>query len=75
MPVDQLAGLAAEAFGEDRVHVAPELPDAIELGVTLAEVDLDGPPSGVGVLVTGSVVTVADARRLLAPGGADRPGG
>ncbi|MPZ27990.1 MAG: dihydrofolate synthase [Micromonosporaceae bacterium] len=69
MPVDRLAGLATERFGEDRVHVAAELPDAIELAVTLAEADLDGPPSGVGVLITGSVVTVDDARRLLAPGG------
>ena len=67
MPVEQLAGLAAAAFGPDRVHVAAELPDAIELAVTLVEADLDGPPSGLGVLVTGSVVTVADARRLLAP--------
>lgn len=66
MPVDQLAALATAAFGPDRVHVAAELPDAIELGVTLAEADLDGPPSGIGVLVTGSVATVADARALLA---------
>jgi dihydrofolate synthase/folylpolyglutamate synthase len=65
MPVDQLAALAVEAFGEDRVRVAAELPDAIELGITRAEADLDGPPGGLGVLVTGSVFTVADARRLL----------
>lgn len=67
MPTDRLAALATEAFGEDRVHLAAELPDAIELGITLVEADLDGPPSGLGVLITGSVVTVADARRLLAP--------
>jgi len=66
MPTDRLAGLATAVFGEDRVRVAEELPDAIELAVTLAEEDLAGPPSGVGVLVTGSVVTVSDARRLLA---------
>ena len=44
---------------------AEEMPDAIELAVALAEEDVPGELSGVGVLVTGSVVTVADARRLL----------
>jgi dihydrofolate synthase/folylpolyglutamate synthase len=60
-----LGMLAAEVFGEERVHVAPELPDAIELAVARAESDQDAALSGVGVLITGSVVTVADARRLL----------
>ena len=52
-----------------------ELPDAIEAAVTMAEDDPDGELSGVGVLITGSVFTVADARRLLSPGGnrADAP--
>jgi dihydrofolate synthase/folylpolyglutamate synthase len=65
MSAAQLGALATEIFGEDRVHVEPRLPDAIELAVELAERDLDGAMSGVGVLITGSVVTVADARRLL----------
>ncbi|ROO61781.1 dihydrofolate synthase/folylpolyglutamate synthase [Micromonospora sp. Llam0] len=65
MPVGQLAGLAVEAFGVDRVRVTEQMPDAIEAAVELAEADLDGELSGVGVLITGSVVTVADARRLL----------
>ncbi|MEW2431272.1 folylpolyglutamate synthase/dihydrofolate synthase family protein [Micromonospora sp. NPDC047644] len=65
MPAEELGALAAEIFGEDRVHVAPEMPDAIEVAVALAEEDVPGELSGVGVLVTGSVVTVADARRLL----------
>ncbi|MGC4821958.1 bifunctional folylpolyglutamate synthase/dihydrofolate synthase [Micromonospora sp. DT63] len=65
MPTKELAALAAEIFGEERVEVAEELPDAIELAVALAEEDVPGELSGVGVLVTGSVVTVADARRLL----------
>ncbi|MFC6021911.1 bifunctional folylpolyglutamate synthase/dihydrofolate synthase [Plantactinospora solaniradicis] len=65
MPVAELAELATEIFGPDRVEVAPELPDAIEAAVALAESDVQGELSGVGVLVTGSVVTVADARRLL----------
>ena len=45
--------------------VAPTMPDAIEAAVALAEADMEGELSGVGVLITGSVVTVADARRLL----------
>ncbi|WP_405430084.1 bifunctional folylpolyglutamate synthase/dihydrofolate synthase [Micromonospora sp. NBC_00617] len=65
MSTKELAALAVEIFGEDRVEVAEELPDAIELAVALAEEDVPGELSGVGVLVTGSVVTVADARRLL----------
>ena len=65
MPVDELAALAVEAFGPDRVETAPTMPDAIEAAVVLAETDVDGELSGVGVLVTGSVFTVAEARTLL----------
>ncbi|MDR7278669.1 bifunctional folylpolyglutamate synthase/dihydrofolate synthase [Catenuloplanes atrovinosus] len=65
MPPEQLATIADEIFGEDRVHVLPEMPDAIERAVELAESDTEGGMSGVGVLITGSMVTVADARALL----------
>jgi dihydrofolate synthase/folylpolyglutamate synthase len=65
MPPMQLAEIATEIFGEDRVSVEPELPDAIATAVALAEADIDAGISGVGVLITGSVVTVADARKLL----------
>jgi dihydrofolate synthase/folylpolyglutamate synthase len=65
MPVDQLAQVATEIFGEDRVTVTDNMPDAIEEAVVIAEEDASGELSGVAVLVTGSVVTVADARRLL----------
>jgi len=65
MPVERLAAYAVEVFGEDRVRVEPELPDAIAAAVELAESDVDAGMSGVGVLVTGSVITVADARKLL----------
>jgi len=61
----ELGAVAEEIFGEDRVHVVPELPDAIEQAVVLAESDQDGALSGVGVIITGSIVTVADARKLL----------
>ncbi|WCN80376.1 bifunctional folylpolyglutamate synthase/dihydrofolate synthase [Micromonospora sp. LH3U1] len=65
LPATELEALAVEVFGENRVAVAEDMPDAIELAVALAEEDVPGELSGVGVLVTGSVVTVADARRLL----------
>ncbi|MEV7226768.1 MULTISPECIES: folylpolyglutamate synthase/dihydrofolate synthase family protein [Polymorphospora] len=65
MPAEDLAALAVDVFGEDRVEVAATMPDAIEAAVRLAEADVEGELSGVGVVVTGSVVTVADARRLL----------
>ncbi|NJC84190.1 bifunctional folylpolyglutamate synthase/dihydrofolate synthase [Planosporangium mesophilum] len=64
-PVSELAAIATEIFGEERVRVQPDLPDAIEAAVALAEEDLDAGLSGVGVLITGSVFTVADARGLL----------
>nr|WP_246193188.1 folylpolyglutamate synthase/dihydrofolate synthase family protein [Kitasatospora atroaurantiaca] len=62
MPVDDLAAVAVEIFGEDRVQVEPRLDDAIEAAVTLAEEDDLG---GAGVLVTGSVITVGEARLLF----------
>jgi dihydrofolate synthase/folylpolyglutamate synthase len=65
MPARDLGAVAVDVFGEERVRVEPSMPDAIDAAVTLAEADTDGEPSGVGVLVTGSVVTVADARKLL----------
>jgi dihydrofolate synthase/folylpolyglutamate synthase len=65
MSLDDLAALAVDILGEDRVEVAGDMPDAIETAVRLAEADVQGELSGVGVLITGSVVTVADARRLL----------
>ncbi|HEX8630639.1 MAG TPA: folylpolyglutamate synthase/dihydrofolate synthase family protein [Catenuloplanes sp.] len=65
MPVDALATLATEVFGEDRVEAAPDMPAAIEVAVALAEANIDVALSGVGVIITGSMVTVADARRLL----------
>jgi dihydrofolate synthase/folylpolyglutamate synthase len=61
---DELARLAVDAFGADRVDVSPRLDDALDAAVTLAE-ETDLPLGAAGVLVTGSVVTVADARRLL----------
>ncbi|MFB6850556.1 bifunctional folylpolyglutamate synthase/dihydrofolate synthase [Streptomyces sp. NPDC056373] len=66
MDADELAGIAVEVFGEERVQVEPRLPDALEAAITLAEEE--GEFSGGGVLVTGSVITVGEARLLLGRG-------
>jgi dihydrofolate synthase/folylpolyglutamate synthase len=70
LPAERLAATAREIFGEDRVSVTPRLSDAIEAAATLAEAgDAFGDPLGSGaVLVTGSVVTVGEARSLLLRG-------
>jgi dihydrofolate synthase / folylpolyglutamate synthase len=64
MSVDELAAIAVEVFGSDRVEVSPRLDDALDSAVTLAEEEGDH-VGGAGVLVTGSIVTVAEARTLL----------
>ncbi|MDH6118767.1 folylpolyglutamate synthase/dihydrofolate synthase family protein [Kitasatospora sp. GAS204B] len=63
MSADLLAAQAVEIFGDDRVQVEPRLDDAIEAAVTLAEAE--GDLAGAGVLITGSVITVGEARLLL----------
>lgn len=64
--VTELAEIAAEVFGEDRVRSAERLDEALAIAVDLAEEDdTVGVGVGTGVLVTGSVITVADARILL----------
>ena len=69
MPPEELAGLAVDVFGADRVQVAERMDDAIELAVTLAdEAPETALPGGGGVLITGSVITAGDARQLLRPG-------
>ena len=68
------AELAAEIFGEDRVQSAERLDEAIEIAVGLAdEAVAETGPGSSGVLVTGSVITAGDARRLLAPAGGELP--
>lgn len=66
MDADELAGIAVEVFGADRVQVELRLDDALEAAITLAEEE--GEYSGAGVLVTGSVITVGEARLLLGKG-------
>jgi len=63
MDVDDLAALAEEIFGLDRVHQVERLDSAIDRAIGMA--DALGEFSGAGVLITGSVVTAGDARLLL----------
>jgi dihydrofolate synthase/folylpolyglutamate synthase len=65
MPADELAAIAVEIFGADRVVVEPRLDNAIEAAVQVAEDSEDGVLVGSGVLITGSVVTAGEARALL----------
>ncbi len=64
LPVDELRRVAVEVLGEDRVEIEDRLDDALDTAVRLAE--QDGDLAGAGVLVTGSVVAVGEARTLLA---------
>ena len=67
MPAAELGELAEDIFGEDRVHVTSRLDDALELAIGMAE-SAEGYEEALGsggVLVTGSVVTVGEARVLL----------
>jgi dihydrofolate synthase/folylpolyglutamate synthase len=63
MPAQELAVVAREVFGEDRVHLVPRLDDAIDRAIGLA--DASGEFAGAGVLITGSVTTAGDARLLM----------
>jgi dihydrofolate synthase/folylpolyglutamate synthase len=63
IPAEELGELALDlGFGEDVVHTAEKLDDALEWAVERAESndDLAG-----GILVTGSITLVAEARILL----------
>ena len=61
MPPARLGELAIEIFGEHRVHVVQDLPDALDTAAGLAD---DGGVAG-GVVATGSVTTAAEVRMLL----------
>ncbi len=67
MPSSELAEVALGIFGQDRVSETPSLAEAIDQAATLAEAGgVFGEAIGSGgVLVTGSVVTVGEARAML----------
>ena len=74
-PLHDLAEVALGIFGQDRVSETPSLADALDQAAALAEAGgaLGEAIGSGGVLVTGSVVTVGEARAMLRPRG--RAGG
>lgn len=69
MRPDRLGEIAAEVFGDHRVTVIAELPDALDHAAQLAD---DGGVAG-GVVATGSIVTVAEVRLLLGLTDVEKP--
>jgi len=65
MPAAELAATAIEVFGEDRVTVVSRLADALDEAAGRAESGASDSLSSGAVLVTGSVITVGEARTLL----------
>jgi dihydrofolate synthase/folylpolyglutamate synthase len=66
MDVEELAMLAEERFGPERVITADTLADAIETATALVEqAGEDDGLSGTGIVITGSVVTAGAARTLF----------
>lgn len=61
---EDLATVATDVFGPDRVHIADRLDNAIDAAVQLAEADAD-PAGRAGVLVIGSVTLAAEVRTLF----------
>lgn len=64
IPPARLGEMAVELFGEDRVTVVRDLPDALDTAAGMAD---EGGLTG-AVLATGSITTVADVRMLLGAG-------
>jgi dihydrofolate synthase/folylpolyglutamate synthase len=67
MTAMDLGEIAEDIFGAERVTVLPRLDDAIERAVLMADAaeGFDDAIGSGGVLVTGSVITVGEARTLL----------
>ena len=64
LDVEDLAAVAREVFGPERVRTAQTLAQGVEQAVTLSE-GHDAPLTASGVLIVGSVVLAAQARELL----------
>ncbi|GAA2776269.1 bifunctional tetrahydrofolate synthase/dihydrofolate synthase [Saccharopolyspora taberi] len=67
MDPDELAGIAKDVFGPDRIVVEPRMDNAVETAIQMAEETSDPGESvsGGGVVITGSVVTAGEARALF----------
>ena len=68
IPVDELALLAEEIFGPDRVSSGDTLTEAVDLAIDLIGMSSptdDDEAGGEGIIVTGSVVTAGAARAAM----------
>ncbi|MEA5154224.1 folylpolyglutamate synthase/dihydrofolate synthase family protein [Raineyella sp.] len=77
---EELGELAREIFGGDRVRVAPTMADALEQATLIADTLMaegvdpqllageDAVPPTPGILVTGTVIGIGEARGILVPG-------
>jgi len=65
LDVERLAEMARVHFGSERVIASPDLPAAIESAIKLADERNLSEASSAAVIVTGSVVTVGEARLLM----------
>ena len=68
MPAAELGEIAEDVFGADRVTVVRRLDDAIDRAIAYADAGGEGHEDAIGsggVLITGSVVTVGEARLLF----------
>lgn len=63
MPANELSKIAAKHLGSDRVFVEIDLKSAIEKAIADANHPMED--QSVGVLITGSVITVGEARAIL----------
>jgi dihydrofolate synthase/folylpolyglutamate synthase len=62
MDLDTLAAAAGEVFGDSALVIEPALPDAIEAAIASATDNDPDHASGAGVVITGSVAMVGEAR-------------
>lgn len=63
MPVNDLERIATRIFGSDRVTTAEHLEEAVKRAIADARRPLND--DSVGIVITGSVVTVGEARTIL----------
>lgn len=71
MPADELAAVARDVFGADRVHLEEDLLSAIDLAAARAESDDSQPMTAPAVVVLGSVQLIGRARQLLGKNSVD----
>ncbi len=71
MPAEELAEIAKDVFGQERVHLQEDLLLAIDEAAALAESDPSAPMTYPAVVVLGSIQLVARARTLMGKPGAD----